>query len=178
MNKNNVLKEFNQIYDETYKNTLRYVILHCDNLDDVKDIVQDTYLDFYKYVSTKGLSKIENIDGYIIGISRNILKKYYHKEYNIISMYINEDGNETLDDISFNVELQFITKENVKEVWKYIKDKDVKIAKIFFAYYYLDMKISEIALEMQLNESTVKNYIYRTIKELQQVLKKEEYKNV
>ena len=76
-----------------------------------------------------------------------------------------------------NLELQFISEENVQEVWKYIKEKDTKIAKIFYCYYHLNMKIYEIALEMKLNESTVKNYLYRTKKELQQIFLKEDYEN-
>ena len=84
-----ILNNFNEIYDKTYNNTLKYVILHCNDLDDVNDIIQDTYLDFYKYLSKKKVNEIENIDKYIIGISKNILKKYYRsksKNYNVSSI--------------------------------------------------------------------------------------------
>ena len=40
------------------------------------------------------------------------------------------------------------------------------ISKIFYFYFYLELTIREIASELQLNESTVKNYLYRTIKEI------------
>lgn len=80
-------------------------------------------------------------------------------------------------DSEIDLELQFITKENAQNVWEYIKCKDIKIAKIFYCYYYLDMKIVEIAVEMRLNESTVKNYMYRTIKELQIKFEKEDLYN-
>ena len=62
--------------------------------------------------------------------------------------------------------MQFITKENVNKVWEMIKRKDIRIAKIFYLHYGLDMKIIDIAKELNLSESAVKNYIYRTIKEL------------
>ncbi len=168
MNNHSILDKFNEIYDQTYTNTLKFIILHCNDLDDVKDIIQDTYLDLYKYLSKKKNTAIEDINKYIIGISKNILKKYYHsksKNYNVISIYQNENT-EMLIDTEKDLELDFITKENIEIIWKYIKNKDRTIAKIFYAYYHLDMKINEIAFEMQLNESTVKNYIYRTIKEL------------
>lgn len=169
------LEKFNQIYDETYQNTVKYVLLHCNNLDDVKDIVQDTYLDLYKYLSKKHFIKINDFDNYIIGISKNVLKKYYHsksKNSNVISINQNEDLELDIDS-NIDLELQFITKENARDIWKYLKEKDTKIAKIFYCYYHLDMKIIEISIEMQLKESTVKNYIYRTIKELQEIFKKE-----
>lgn len=178
MNKH-ILEKFNGIYDATYKNTLKYVLLHCNDLDDVKDIVQDTYLDFYKYISRKHFIKIDNVEAYIVGIAKNVLKKYYRfksKNSNIVSIYQNEDI-KIISDSNIDIELQFITKENAEYVWNYIKEKDIRIAKIFYCFYYLDMKINEIAFEMQLNESTVKNYIYRTIKELQKQFKKEDYNN-
>ena len=81
--------------------------------------------------------------------------------------------NELNPDVKVIVHNTFITKDNIQVIWKYIKNKGTTIAKIFYAYYHLDMKINEIAFEMQLNESAVKNYIYRTIKELKQFLKEE-----
>lgn len=176
MNNQAILNNFNKIYDKTYTSTLKYVILHCNNLDDVKDIVQDTYLDFYKYLTKNKINEVEDIDKYIIGISKNVLKKYYHsksKNKNVISIYQNENI-EMVIDLENDLELNFVTKDNVQVIWEYIKNKDTTIAKIFYAYYHLDMKIKEIALEMQLNESTVKNYIYRTIKELKQIVKEDE----
>ena len=62
-------------------------------------------------------------------------------------------------------------------IWKTLKNKDIKIAKIFYLYYGLDMKITDIAKEMNLTESTTKNYIYRTIRELKNSLKKESDEN-
>lgn len=179
MNNCIILEKFNKIYHDTYKNTLKYILIHCNNLDDVKDLVQETYLDFYKYLLRNDLNKIDDIDRYIIGISKNILNKYYHskyKDYNVVSIYQDEEDEKIMNS-DVNLELQFITKENVQEVWKYIKNKDIKIAKIFYCYYHLDMKIIEIAVEMQIKESTVKNYIYRTIRELQQIFKMEDYEN-
>ena len=166
------LEKFNEIYSQTYQNTLKYIVLHCDNLEDVNDLLQETYLNFYKYEQRKSLDEIKDIKGYIIGISKNILKKHYRFKYKNKVVSINKNEEIPLE-ADIDLELQFITKENVEYIWKYIKDKDIKIAKIFYLHYCLDMKISDIAEEMQLNESTVKNYIYRTIKELQKNLKKE-----
>ena len=37
----------------------------------------------------------------------------------------------------------------------------------------MDMKLNDIAKELQLNESTIKTYLYRTIKELKKVFYEE-----
>ena len=32
---------FEKFYDDTYKSVLKYTICHCNNLEDVNDIIQD-----------------------------------------------------------------------------------------------------------------------------------------
>ena len=73
----------------------------------------------------------------------------------------------------FDLEQDFITKENVQEVWNYIKSKDLITAKIFYLYFSLDLKISDIAKELNSNESSVKNKIYRTLKQVKEFLGKD-----
>ena len=71
------------------------------------------------------------------------------------------------------MEEEFITKENVKEIWEYVNKKDVLIAKIFYLYYVCDLKIYEIAEELNLTESTVKHKLYRTLDELKSKYRKD-----
>ena len=37
------LKRFNAIYDETYSDVLKYVIIKCYNINDANDIIQEVY---------------------------------------------------------------------------------------------------------------------------------------
>ena len=48
MSTQKILKEFEIIYKNTYNKILKYVICKCSNLDDVNDIIQETYIEFYK----------------------------------------------------------------------------------------------------------------------------------
>lgn len=180
MNNRKNLEKFNEIYNQTYQNTIKYIVLHCNNLDDINDLIQDTYLEVYKNVSRSKVKKVQYNKAYVIGITKNIMKKYYkfkRKNNNMLLYQNEEDVIETFTDVNIDIELDFITKENIEEIWKYIENKNIKIAKIFYSYYHLDMKLSDIAKDMELNESTVKSYIYRTIKELQQIFGKECDKN-
>ena len=43
------------------------------------------------------------------------------------------------------------------------------LAKIMYLYYYEDFTIKQIADTLNLTESNVKNYIYRTLKELRRI---------
>ena len=42
------LREFDSIYNETFNEIKRYVILKCKNIADVEDILQNIYADAYK----------------------------------------------------------------------------------------------------------------------------------
>ena len=148
------LEKFEEIYNKTYKTTLKYIVLHCSNLEDVNDIIQDTYVELYNNIKRKKQIILENEQGFIIGIANHIIKKYYRKIY------------KNKNDIS-------ILKENVEKVWEYVNKKDAKIAKVFYLYYGLDMKIVDIAEALEITQSATKNYIYRTIRELRSIFGKE-----
>lgn len=181
MNNYKKIEKFNEIYNQTYQSTIKYIMLHCNNLEDMSDLVQDTYLELYKNISKNKLKNIQYNKNYMIGIAKNIIKKYYKTKQKNCKMILweNEDKEiENFTDKDINIELDFITKENVGEIWKYIENKGIKIEKVFYCYYHLDMKIADIAKEMNLNESTVKSYIYRTIRELQKNFGKESDINV
>ena len=35
------LEQFNRIYDESYDNTLKFIVCKCSNMEDVNDIIQE-----------------------------------------------------------------------------------------------------------------------------------------
>ena len=166
------LLDFENIYQRTYDNTLKFIVIKCNNIDDINDIIQDTYIELYHKLQRKNID-VENDKNYIVGIAKNIIKRHYRKvknENNEIS--INEYENmEVSDDI--NIEDNFITQENAKDVWNYIENKDIITTKVFYLYYILGYKIEEIAEEMNLNLSNVKSRIYRNIKEMKKIFGKE-----
>ena len=141
------LDKFDVVYNESYKDISRYVVLNANNIGDVKDILQNIYLEVYK-----NIDKVSD-KNYVFGIAKNVLKKYYRFKF------LRKDDTEITDNIKSNIEL----------VWKYLKKKNNNIAKIIYLYYYEDFTIKEIANSLNLTESNVKNYIYRTLKELRRI---------
>lgn len=162
------LQEFEKIYKETYDNTLKFIVIKCSHIEDVDDILQDTYVELFKKMKKQNVD-IENMKSYIIGIAKNIIKRHYRtvklkeKELPFEEINVEED---LLDD-------SFITKENAKEVLRYVRSQDIKTCKIFYLYFILGLKIKEISKEMAINESTVKTKLYRTIQEIRNLLGKE-----
>lgn len=170
------LKQFNKIYDDTYNKVLKHIICKCSNIEDVNDIIQETYLEVYKNLIKE--KNIDNYECYIIGIAKNKIKKHYSILYKIktISLFESKDDDiELLDTIESNVNIEQIVlnTSNKESIWNYLKTKKITIQRIFYLYYELDLKIKEISKELEVSESYIKNCLYRTLKELQELLGKD-----
>ena len=145
-------------------------------MDDVNDMIQESYIELLKILQKNKMPEIQNIDTYLFGIANNVIKRHYQKKKkeNVVSFYFDREEEskiEIKDD--FDLEQSIITKENVAKIWEYVKQRDMEIAKIFYLYFALDLKIGEIAKELEITESKVKNKIYRTLKELKKYLGKD-----
>ena len=46
----NTLKIFDDLYDKTYRNVLKYVVCNCSNAEDIKDIIQNIYIEILNKV--------------------------------------------------------------------------------------------------------------------------------
>lgn len=166
------LYKFNDIYDKTSLDLLKYVIVKCHNINDANDIIQETYLELWNIINKKGLSDI-NIKSYLIGIANNKIKKHYTllQKIKTISIFEKNDKDIELIDLledKINIENFIIQKDNWITIWQFIKSqKNQDIPKAFYLYYKLELSIKEISKELKVSESYIKNLIYRTLKELQ-----------
>lgn len=166
------LYKFNEIYDKTHLDLLKYVIIKCHNINDTNDIMQETYLEFWNIINKKELSDI-NIKSYLIGIANNKIKKHYTllQKFKTISLFeINDKDRELIETLEDGVNINeiIIQKDNWNTIWKFIKSKkNQDIPKVFYLYYKLELSIKEISKELQRSESYIKHLIYRTLQELQ-----------
>ncbi|MGN1344325.1 MAG: RNA polymerase sigma factor [Traorella sp.] len=167
--------KFDRIYEQTIHDISKYVVIHCENIEDVKDILQEIYLEVFRKIQ-------KNIDidiKYIYGISKHKINDYYRFSYKnkILSLFTkNENEIEIIDTIPDENDLErniFLHIES-ESIWNYLLSKPVIISKIFYLYYYEELSIKEISIELKLTEFNVKNYIYRTIKELRKKYESEE----
>jgi len=172
MFKRRSLNFFEMLYEKTYDRTLNYIVRNCKNIDDVNDIIQDTYIELYKIICKKKLTSLDNPNAYVIGIAKNKLKKYYSLKFkfNDLSLF-SGNGFELIDYVKsdVNIESIIITKENMKDIWSFLKKKKTLVCQIFYFHYYLDMTIKEISGELKISESTIKSKLYRTLKEMNKV---------
>lgn len=169
------LKDFETIYKETYDITLKYIVCKCSNIDDVNDLIQDTYTELYSMIKRKKYLELNNIQNYIIGIANKKIKQHYGILYRmkLSSLWIKENDEEKIIDIpsDIDIELETLNNLNANAVWEYIKKKDIRVVKVFYLYYCFELKISQIAIELKISESNVKNILYRTIKDIRKNVK-------
>lgn len=169
-------KDFENIYRQTYNKLLRYIVIKCNNIDDISDILQETYIELLKKIRKKKVLELDNIENFIFGISNNVIKRHFYKKKkeNIISFYNDDEESITTDiEDTFDLEQDFITRENVGKVWQYINNRDLITTKAFYLYFVLGLKIGEISKELNITESNAKNKIYRTLKEIKEYVGKE-----
>ena len=163
-------KNFTVIYNSTYGDIFRYVLSKCRNPDDIPDIVQNTYLNFYTRL--KHGADIKEPVKYLVKTAKHELYKTYgirSLSSNNIPVFSRRDGE------NFEVtELELLlTAETAgpgeinsllcDEIWKYIKNLDILTYKIFVLYFHCDEKIKDIAAILKVTESTVKNKLFRTL---------------
>ena len=159
MTSQKTLEKFDEVYNESYKDISRYVVVSSNNIGDAQDILQNIYLEVYK-----NIDKVKD-KNYVFGIAKNVMKKYYRFKF------VKKNEEEIYDNISDNINLEknVMEKFDTELVWNYLKNKDGNVAKIMYLYYYEDFTIKKIADTLNLTESNVKNYIYRTLKELRRI---------
>jgi len=158
---------FNEIYDETYNSTLRYVITKCSEMSYVEDIMQNIYLNLYNTILKKG-KYIENYSSFVFIIAKRELFKYYSLKSKIRVIFSSMDFAILENTISEKpcIDVDFINNDNKEAIWNIIKCETLEIQKIMVLHYMEGVNIKEIGKLLDINENTVKTKIYRTISKL------------
>ena len=133
--------------------------------EDKEEIILDTFFVLWKRYNEN--FKINSLDSYMAGITRNLRKeKLKSIKYNID---INQCEN--LIDYS-NLETYTQEREEINELYRKInnlKEVDIKIMNMF---YYYAKSIKDIAKELKTSEVNVKTRLHRIRKKIKQELKK------
>ncbi len=168
MSTQKILKKFEQIYGETYKNVLQYVISKCGNINDVEDIIQETYLEIYKVLKERKI--ILKHEAFAIAVAKKKIIKYINekKKVNNISIFQENEEKEFIIDLDsgINIEIEYINKDNIDVIWKYIKATDSNTAKIFYLHFIKEKTFKEISEELNIKEATIKSKLYRMLKNI------------
>ena len=175
----NITLRFNEVYDSTYKVVLSYVTARCGNTADIQDIMQETYVELYQIITKRGVDYINSGKALCLRIAKQKLSRHYTllERLKIFVPLItsNNDGDEVeatdYEDESFSVEDFTVNQTILKEVRRLIEQKPLNVKKVFYLFYDVGHTIPEIARLLSMSESNVKHKLYRTLKELRELLK-------
>lgn len=162
---------FNTVYDSTISSITRYVISKCGNILDAEDILQNIYARFYQRILKKGYSDIENPEAFLISVAKFEFKSYYAlKKKNSVTESFSDYTDEQMVMIENemsktqkNFDDVLCNKMLAHEIFEDIANTDEVTGKIFYLYFVCDMRLNDIAEELDMNLSAVKNKLYRTI---------------
>lgn len=167
-------KIFNRIYDATYRKTLIYVTAKCSSMQDIEDIMQEIYSELYSVLMKKGESYLINPAAFVLRIAKSKVYRHYSLGERIRGLSLNtEDAaeREYIDSLADEVDVRELVCDKLllEEISAQLHSMPTEVQKVFRLYYGLDLSIAEIAEELGVGESWVKNKLYRTLKEFRKL---------
>lgn len=153
---------FKTIYDAYFKKLSAYLYKLCKSNDATEEMVNDVFLKIWKNKSS--LSHIESFEAYLFTMARNKAIDYLRKlakDTNLITeltAQIQESHNEIEEKFDATA-LQKLIEQSLTQ----LSDQKRKIFKMSKEEGY---SYDEIAAEMQLSKSTIKNHLSETLKHL------------
>jgi RNA polymerase sigma-70 factor (ECF subfamily) len=162
---------FNRVYSETVPAISRFVINKCGNILDVEDILQNIYARFFRRIVKKGHADIENPEAFLVNIAKFECKNYFGglKRNSAVTSFT-DFSDEQMYEIEAEMSRNSRGLEDVlcnemlaRQIFEDIATQDAMTGKIFYLHFVCDKKLDEIAKELEITLSSVKNKLYRTI---------------
>ncbi len=162
---------FNKVYSDTIGAVSRYVVRKCGNILDSEDILQNIYARFFSRISKKGYEDIEIPEAFLINLAKFECRNYFggirkHNKTSSFGDYTEEQMVEIEAEMSRTekgLEDVLCNELMARQIFDDIANDDPVVGKIFYMHFVMDMKLDEIATELDLSLSNVKNKLYRTI---------------
>lgn len=172
------VSRFEELYNSTERAVLAYITAKCGRTADIADIFQDTYLELFQVLQKRGADYVENPKAFVLRLAKQKIARHYSLLSRLRSTVsltaAGENGEEVdLTDLqadAFLTEDFTVSQALLETARQLILQKPEDVKKVFYLYYGLGLTIPEIARELDMGESGVKNKLYRTLKELRTLL--------
>ncbi len=168
-------ERFDKVYEGTFADVRRFVAVRCADPDDLFDVLQEIYLEYYRLLRRKGTDYPTEDRAIVFTIAERKVKRYYSLKQRLrrILPLWRLDDEETTDPVvdipdPINLEELAMRKDEVDRIDRLLARYPAETRKIFYLYFAEELKLQEIATSMDLPLSTVKSRLYRTLRELKQ----------
>lgn len=174
MSKNDITAKFQKIYDDTYDYIYRYIMSKADTRENAEDMIQNVYLTFYRKM-LDGCT-ILNPKHYLLRIAKNDMADHYGAAAKRRSRITVESIDEHYDipDDDALAELEQTECTAYEEVMEELKKEDITAFSIFMLHFGQGLTLKETASALNMEESTVKTKMYRTLKKLKKSVKEDD----
>lgn len=169
-NKISVSLHFNSVYDENFDEIRRFTAVRCQDPDDLSDLLQDIWLEYYKIVEKKGADYPKSPLALLYRIARRKTARYFSLKRELMKLIPIDSGeNETvLPDVFTDAEEEALSSVEAEKIWEILSTFPAETRKIVYLYFYEDLSLPEISKATGLTLSNVKNKLYRALKELKE----------
>lgn len=162
-------ERFNRIYEETRSEMLRYLWVRTNAAPDAEDLFQEIYRKFYIRLS-RSVLPILDPKRYLFTIAKKELSRYYlHRAKRAEA----EQPMETLPDVPSEeapIDERLLTEERKDAVWRLLQSEPELNRRIFVLFYACDRSQKEIGEALGLDETAVRQRLYRTRQRIRQKL--------
>lgn len=158
--------DFETIYRATFNTLSKHVYFKVAKLSDAEDIVQEVYMDYYRYIQAQN-KEVENVQAYLIQIANNKLSHYYKDKASLVS--IEDDGN-TFDQSEDPLQLEHtvLDKATLDQIFSEIMNLSEVDQHIMLGYYRFGLNYRELSEKLDMPESTIKSRAQKIIENLRE----------
>lgn len=162
---------FDRIFDETKDAMLRFIFVHTGDPDSVDDIFQEVYSQLFQRIRRKGWKDIQEPAAFLTTIAKREISRHRQSK-----RHREATAPEIIEPIvpcpedAFEKALE--NRSMVEEIRAAVRRMPERTYKVFTLYYFFDMTVAQIAMEMEMTENAVKcrlnrarNYARRIVKE-------------
>ncbi len=163
---------FESIYRKYFEHISKFVIFKVPQMSDAEDVVSHVFTKFYMQI-VKGEIEIDNIEAYLIQMSKNELSQFYKKKSK--SVLIDDDWEDKLESVvdEFDLEESIFNKFELERIEAALLKLSPLDQRIITAKIKFDMSFKEIAEQLLVKENSVKTRYYRALEALRLMCTKE-----
>ena len=157
-----IQEEFEIFYNEYFEALAKYVHFKVDRTQDGEDILQEVFLNYYKYIILKH-KKVDHPLAYL----KRMVDKEVIPLYQIKDLSMDDELIEYLQD-PLDLEQAILDHLSYEDILLEIKKLKLIDQKIILARFRFDLSFKEIAEHLHSNENTIKLRYHRSIKKIQE----------
>ncbi len=157
-------KDFSKTYDEHSDAIFRYAYFKLSDTEKAKDVVQDTFVKFWEYISAE--SELQNVKALLYRIALNTIIDLYRKRKTFSLDILAEDG----FDPAYEPDKDVFERHESEEVLEAINRLSEDDKNIMFMRYVEGLSFDDIAEVVGERSNTIAVKVHRLLKQLRQSL--------